>query len=324
MDTPARAVSGLTPSAKTLFVAAAAHAMPHGAVVYVVPGDGDLDQAVADVAFFVSALEGLSDAVAERTILPFPSHEIDPYRGMAPHFGVQAARARVLHALARGTARVVVASAAALMPRVSAPDRLLAASIDLRPGQDIGPADLAALLVDAGFSREDPADEHGEFARRGGILDVYPAGEAEPVRIEFIGDTIESMRTYDPATQRSHKPIDQLTIVSLTDVLTAVAKADAGAEGDAALDRSATVFDYLARVRDRRLIVSEWDEVDANGLKLAEQIARSYDEAATRRPGGAAAARPSELVIAWEEVADRKSTRLNSSHIQKSRMPSSA
>ena len=62
---------------------------------------------------------------------------------------------------------------------------------------EIAPTDLGELLVDAGFSREDPADEHGEFAIRGGILDVFPANEAEPVRLEFIGDTIETLRTYD-------------------------------------------------------------------------------------------------------------------------------
>src|SRR5438552_2373595 len=89
---------------------------------------------------------------------------------------------------------------------------------DLKPGQDIGPADLADLLVDAGFSREDPVDEHGEFAVRGGILDVFPAGEVQPVRLEFIGDTIESMRRYDAATQRSVAAIDQLPAVPLSGV----------------------------------------------------------------------------------------------------------
>src|SRR5437588_12738380 len=108
MDAPAGRVSGLTPSAKGLFVAAAAQALPHGVVLYVVPGDGDLEQAVADVRFFVSALEGLSETAVERAILPFPSHEIDPYRGLAPHFGVASARARALHAIAGGAAPAVL------------------------------------------------------------------------------------------------------------------------------------------------------------------------------------------------------------------------
>ena len=189
MAIPARTVSGLTPAAKALFVAAAANSLPHGVVLYVLPSDADIEQAVEDVAFFVAAMEGLSGAAADRAILPFPSHEVDPYRGLAPHVGVTSVRARALHGIG-GTARVVVASASALMPRISTPRRLLGAALDLKPGQEIAPIDLAELLIDAGFSREDPADEHGEFAVRGGIVDIFPAGESQPVRLEFVGDTI--------------------------------------------------------------------------------------------------------------------------------------
>src|SRR5204863_8642744 len=162
MDAPARAVSGLTTSAQALFVAAVAQTLPHGVILYAVPSDGDLEQAVDDVRFFASALEGLSELDSERAILPFPSHEVDPYRGLAPHFGVASARARALHAMATGTGRVVIASAAALLPRVTPPGRLLGVSIDLKPGQDIAPGDLADLLIDAGFSREDPVAARGE------------------------------------------------------------------------------------------------------------------------------------------------------------------
>jgi transcription-repair coupling factor (superfamily II helicase) len=172
-----------------------AQARPGAIVLYVVPTDADVEEARDDVALFFAALEGLTPAAIERAVLPFPSHEVDPYRGLAPHVGVTSARARALHAMARGTARVVIASAAALLPRVTAPARLLAAALDLESGQDISPIDLAELLIDAGFTREDPADEHGEFAVRGGIVDIFPAGEQLPVRLEFIGDTIETLRT---------------------------------------------------------------------------------------------------------------------------------
>src|SRR3989442_35911 len=83
MDVPARVVSGLTPPAKAFFVAAAAQARPHEVILYVVPTDADLEEAIGDVVFFLSAVEGLSAAAAENAVLPFPSHEIDPYRGMA-------------------------------------------------------------------------------------------------------------------------------------------------------------------------------------------------------------------------------------------------
>src|SRR5262245_40486728 len=235
MDVPSRVISGLTAAAKALHVASAAQAHPHEVILYVVPSDGDLEQAVADVSFFLAAMEGFSTSAVESAVLPFPSHEVDPYRGLAPHVGVTSTRARALHAVASGGARVVVASAAGLLPRVTGPSRLVAAALDLRPGQDIAPMDLAELLVDAGFTREDPADEHGEFAVRGGIVDIFPAGAANPVRLEFIGDTIESIRTYDPATQRSLAAVDQVSIVPLRDILQD--------------DRSATVFEYLKRAR---------------------------------------------------------------------------
>ena len=148
--------------------------------------------------------------------------------------------------------------------------------MNLKPGQDIAPEDLAELLVDAGFNREDPADEHGEFARRGGILDIFPAGASHPVRLEFMGDTIETLRTYDPATQRSIAPIDQLTVVPLRDVL-----------GD---DRGATLLDYLAQARDVRVIVSERDEVDAN-VAEAPRAAAARVRGGGEPPRGCAASR---------------------------------
>ncbi len=304
MDAPARAVSGLTPSAKALFVSAVAHGQPNGVVLYVVPGDGDLEETCADVSFFLAALEGLTPAAAERAVFPFPSHEVDPYRGLAPHIGVTSVRARALYAIAQGTARVVIASAAALLPRVTAPDRMLAAAITLKPGQDIAPLELAELLVDAGFTREDPADEHGEFAMRGGIADIFPAGETHPVRLEFIGDTIETLRTYDPSTQRSIAPIDQVAIVPLRDVLDD--------------NRRATVFDYLSRAHESRIIVSERDEVDANATKLLAQINQSYHDIVGAAPAspqdrppriGSGQARsvpaPEELVVSWDIVDAR-------------------
>jgi transcription-repair coupling factor (superfamily II helicase) len=299
LDAPAHVVSGLTASAKALAVAAAAHGAPHGAVLYVVPSDGELETAVGDVRFFLGALEGLTEAAADRAVLAFPSYEVDPYRGLAPHVGVTSARARALHALASGTARVIVASAAGLLPRISSRDRILSASLELRPGIEVPPAALTELLVDAGFTREDPADEHGEFALRGGILDVYPPREAQPVRLEFIGDTIESLRAYDPSTQRSAKAVDRLTLVPLRDVLP-----EPGAADDGAYDRSATLFDYLAAAKETRLIVSEPDEVEANAVKVVEQIERSYQDLrqASRSP---VTLTPDQLILKWDAVAPR-------------------
>src|SRR5262245_38046290 len=292
MAATARAVSGLTASAKALYVAGMAQARPQGVVLCVVPTDADLEETCADVSFFLAALEGLPQTALEHAVLSFPSHEVDPYRGLSPHIGVTSARARALHAIARGTARIVIASAAALLPRVTAPERLLAAALEIKPGHDIAPTDLAELLVDAGFTREDPADEQGEFAVRGGIVDIFPAGEAHPVRLEFIGDTIETMRTYDPSTQRSILPVDQVAVVPLRDVLED--------------DRRATLFDYLARGNEPSVVVSEPDEVEAHVVKRLEQLQQSYETivAAATTPAMSVAP-PSELFASLDLIESR-------------------
>ena len=290
MAAPGQVVTGLTASAKALFVAGTAQARPHGVVLYIVPTDADLEETCADVTFFLAALEGLAHTAVERAVLPFPSHEVDPYRGLAPHIGVTSARARALHAIAHGSARIVIASATALLPRVTAPERMLAAALELKPGQDIAPTDLAELLVDAGFTREDPADEQGEFAVRGGIVDIFPAGELHPVRLEFIGDTIETLRTYDPSTQRSILPIDQIAIVPLRDVLQD--------------DRRATLFDYLSRADGSLILVSENDEVETHAAKRLEQLQYGYEEALSRKERPAP---PGELFADWDLIESRLS-----------------
>ncbi len=287
LGVPAARVSGLTGPAKALFAAVAAG---RGRVLLVVPTDVDIETMTRDARFFFSALEGLSDAEVERAVLPYPSHEVDPYRGLAPHFDIASARARALHGVAGGAVRLLVASAAALLPRLSPPDRLGSVALTLTPGHEISPIDLGDLLVSAGYTRQDPVDENGEFCVRGGVVDFYPAGAREPVRLEFIGDTIESIRSYDPATQRSVNALDQASIAPLQELV-----------GDSDVpDRSATVFDYLWGGGRPVVLVSEPDEVGAHGEKLTQQIQASYDEALAK---GNRAPAPSELVIAWAEAA---------------------
>ena len=289
MGVSGRQVSGLTAPAKALFAAVAAS---RGPVVLVAPTDADVETLTADVRFFVSAYEGVSDDQVERSVLSFPSHEVDPYRGMAPHFDIASARARALHALSTGVARVIVASASSLLPRIAAPQRFKSAALVVSTGFDIAPTDLADLLASAGYTRQDPVDESGEFCVRGGVVDFYPAGAERPIRLEFVGDTIESIRAYDPSTQRSTGTVDQAAIVPLTEL--------PGDPDD--VDRSATFFDYLALAGRPAVFVSEPDEVKAHGRKTRDQILASYDDALAR---GQRVAQPEALIADWEDIETR-------------------
>jgi transcription-repair coupling factor (superfamily II helicase) len=292
-------LAGLTAPAKALAVAAAGHRQP---VLLVVPTDREIESFVEDIRFFLGALESLSEADVERAVVAFPSQEVDPYRGLAPHFEVASARARALYGLARGTARVVVASVGALAPRVSSAERLLAAAVDITQGQDIDPARLVDLLVDAGFTREDPVDQHGEFGVRGGVVDYFPAGEAHPLRLEFVGDTIESIRRYDPASQRSVETVQHAYVIPLRELLPDITAPDA--EGRELLDRSSSILDYLKpaaspRGQAVRVIVSETEDVTKHGVELEASVRASYEDARVRN---GQVLPPDELILAWDDI----------------------
>jgi transcription-repair coupling factor (superfamily II helicase) len=203
---------------------------------------------------------------------------------------VISARARALHASALGTARVIVASAQALLPRLASPESVLATSFDLKPGTEVDPHALAAILVDGGYERQDPVDEHGEFCLRGGILDVYPAGEPTPIRVEFIGDSVESIRRFDPATQRSIETLDQFQVVPVR---------EPGGEGG-----GATLFDYLRASRAMRVVCAEPEDIRSQIERWAAQLQSSFAERTSDKFAGSVERRaPYELFASADDVS---------------------
>ena len=299
LASPTRRVSGVTPPVRAMAVAAAARGLRDGVVLHVVPKDADIEPAVSDIRFFLGALEGSADTVVEQQVLPFPSPQVDPYRGFQPHLKVASARARGLHALATSTlgspgasggrlTRVIVASAAALLTRLPDPAALLLASYEITPGIEIDPHALANTLVAGGYEPADPVDAHGEFARRGGILDVFPAGEELPIRIEFIGDTVESIRRFDPGTQRSVETLDRFGLVPVR-------------EGSGPGTVTSDLFHYLSSHKSQ-VWLSEPSDVQKQIEAAWAQLQTSYADA-SERPKGAPKAPPAELMLSLAEVA---------------------
>ncbi|HJY34514.1 MAG TPA: transcription-repair coupling factor, partial [Vicinamibacterales bacterium] len=198
-----------------------------------------------------------------------------------------------------------MASAPALLPRLVPPSMLASATVELRNGIEIDPQILAEQLLEAGYTREDPVDEHGEFCIRGGIVDLFPPGDAEPIRVEFIGDTVESMRRYDPSTQRSTGTIDQARIVPIRERLGA---AEPPASATLRLDASA--LDYFAVRRSAAFVIAEPDEVRAASDRFLEQIEASYQAVTSQSQGPRAAAPanvapPSRLFLTTDAVFER-------------------
>ena len=295
LGAPAAVVTGLAPPAQAFAAAAAAGASP---LLLVLPSDRDVEPMAGDIRFFHGALSGASGAELERSILPLPAPEVDPYRGIAPHLDVASARGRALAALARGRARVVVASAPALLPRVSRPARLLEAAQDLAVGAIVSPIALGDLLADGGFTPADPVDKHGEFCIRGGVVDFFPAGESHPLRVEFVGDMIESLRRFDPGSQRSMALLDRAAVVPLRDTFEDLESEDQ--EDEPVWDRGASVFDYLVG-SPLRIVVQEAEACAAAAVRQLEQLERVYRTAVD---SGHSVAPPPAVALTRDELAE--------------------
>ncbi len=123
------------------------------------------------------------------------------------------AHVRALEILRGSGPGVVVTSVRGLECRLLAPEWIERQRIVLRQGGEHDFDSLIAALVDLGFSREEMVDRAGEMSVRGGIVDIFPYSRLRPVRVEFFGNTIESMREFDPETQRSVAPITELSIL---------------------------------------------------------------------------------------------------------------
>ena len=301
LDAAAPVVAGLSPPAQALAAAAMAAEAP---VLLVAPSDAEMEVTAADARLFAAALLGAAARDPARAVLPLPSPEVDPYHAIAPHLDVTATRARALTAMAQGTARLVVASAPALLPRLSPPARLLDAAETLVVGGFSSPTALGELLADGGFTPGDPVDRHGEYCVRGGVVDFFPAGEEHPVRVEFAGDVIESLRRYDPGSQRSIAQLDRTAVVPLRDLFD---RLDGGRDADVdpadglaepALDRGASILDYLAAA-SMRVVVREAEACARRAADRMEQIARSHRTAVDQ----GRSVLPPEALLAEPEAA---------------------
>jgi transcription-repair coupling factor (superfamily II helicase) len=162
------------------------------------------------LAFFAPELDALQ----------FPAWDCLPYDRVSPNAAVAARRMATLARLVvRGEGpRVVLTTVNALLQRMPARDFVAAQALILAPG-NVRPMDgIARWLEMQGFERASTVRDVGEFAVRGGILDLYAPGTAAPVRLDFFGDTLETIRTFDPETQRSSGTLPRLDLVPVSEV----------------------------------------------------------------------------------------------------------
>jgi len=156
-------------------------------------------------------------------IVAFPGWDCLPYDRIGPSGGVAAQRMATLSRLADGldekTPRLLVTTAAALLQRLPPLSAIKKASYSAKAGNSVEIADLEAYFAVNGYQRASTVSERGEFAIRGGVIDVFPPTSEEPVRLDLFGDTLESIRAFDPETQRSTRQLKDVSLLPVSEAL---------------------------------------------------------------------------------------------------------
>ena len=207
-----RRVSGLTASARALYIPLMARAARQPVVVVVAD-----NKAAENLEITLRAGCELTGAVDPSHVVRFPAHDVLPFENLSPHPDVQEQRAAALWKLATGAVSILIAPVEAAAMKLFGRDYYAGLAVTLRRGEELDVEILNAHLASVGYTQMDLVEMPGQFTRRGGILDIYSPEADRPIRIEFFGDEIETIRKFDPETQRSQSGLDEAQILPLTE-----------------------------------------------------------------------------------------------------------
>ena len=205
-------VSGLTPTAKALLLVLLQRAAGRP-LIFVVNDNRTVED-------FLPVLRGfceLTSACDPESIVSLPARDVLPFQNLSPHPELQEERATALWKIATGAASIVVSPIAATAIRLRSSDYYVDLARTVRRGEPFDLESLLAHLNTVGYVATDVVEMPGQYAVRGGILDVYSPEADRPLRIEFFGDEPDSIRKFDPASQRSSTPVDEALLLPLTE-----------------------------------------------------------------------------------------------------------
>lgn len=226
-----------------------------GPLLIVVPSLQKADALVEDLLFF---MQGGKDM-----ILLFPPWETLPYDEIPPHPEIIRERVRCLNSVMGGEDIIVVSPIQALMQKVLAPTDLKESMLSLQVGEEMSREGLIHFLQENGYASARVVEERGDYSLRGGIVDIYSPSYEEPLRLEFDGDRLASLRRFDPENQRSvpESEIEESILLPARDL-----------SKDLFEQPLSPFFDYLRG--EGILFIEEMEEVE----KEADSFSRSIDE----------------------------------------------
>jgi transcription-repair coupling factor (superfamily II helicase) len=259
LPAPARVSESALP-----LVLAALHDHLDRGLILLAPEDQDARDAAEGAAWFVGG---------ERVAF-MPSRGVHWGSGLEPPPHLVGERARALDVLARGG--LVCASAAAVSEPLP-PEDQRPQPIELAPGAAISLEQLAEDLALAGYERVERADERGQFAVRGGLVDVFPTTGREPLRVELWGDEIENIRAFSPFTQRALHPVENAVIYAAAERRLDLVEPQLGDDNTIPTDLVPSLPQSIDLVWQREEVLAVWEEegldrVSLDGVALLEQL----------------------------------------------------
>ena len=267
-------IGGLWGAARALFLSILFDKTDKSLFV-VIPTDEATELLLTDLRFFSSWL------TTRIPIYSFPSWEILPYDTIPPHPEIIHERMSAYRALLSGKRGIFVVHIKSIMQRAMSHDLFIDSFIEITTGMQTERDSLVSHLMKSGYEPSDVIINRGTFCLRGGILDLFSPGADLPVRIEFFGDTIDSIRTFDTDTQRSIIRIDSSIILP--------AKEFPSSQN--------TLFDYLPE--GTIILFDEIREVTRITTEYWNQIWEAYEETSTQR---GIVTEPHELYLSSDEL----------------------
>jgi transcription-repair coupling factor (superfamily II helicase) len=205
-------VSGLTPTAKALHVVLLQHRLQRP--IFVVVAN---NRAAEEVLPTLKGFAELTGAASPASIIQLPAYDVLPFENLSPHPEIQETRAVTLWKIATGAASIVVLPGASAVMRLKNSEHYAELARTLRRSEEVELATLTEHLNTVGYSASDVVEMPGQYAVRGGIFDVFSPEAESPMRIELFGDQVESIRSFDPATQRSQSEREEAQLLPLTE-----------------------------------------------------------------------------------------------------------
>jgi transcription-repair coupling factor (superfamily II helicase) len=269
-------LAGLTPTAKALYLVLLWQATERPLLV-IADGNQRAELLAELTETFFDLL--ISHAGAGPQILP--ALDVLPGQKMSPHSEIAGARAMGLWRLANRAAPITIAPAASALTRTNAAEYYRRLALELRVGEELPLDTIEAHLNSIGYEKRDPVEMVGEYSIRGGILDVFPADNARPLRVEFFGDEIESIRRFDVESQRSVMKVAEGRVLPLTEQPREGA-AFPGWEFVAALDQPRE-HTLLTLAEDALIVLDEPEQIRGAAERLwkrVDQLAEQQEDAA--------------------------------------------